>query len=137
MPLDLKANGEVVPRRTHRALRPDEIHNPVEEKKRETFTALIEKQWGKSMEVSKVKDQHDDSSWGEYIDEYEKPVVIPDNEDIVDNQGRLLNQQPAYDRLINAEVQMQLEDDIQAGKVIQRAVDPEGHLIGQYMITQV
>ena len=39
----LKANGRVVPRRTHCPLRVDEIHNPDEQKRREVFDALIEK----------------------------------------------------------------------------------------------
>ena len=41
----------MVPRRTHRALRPDEVHNPVEEKKRSLFDSLIEKKWGTAIGV--------------------------------------------------------------------------------------
>ena len=68
----------------------------------------------------------------EYEDDFEKPCVILEIEDSIDIKGRLLNQQPAYDRLINTEVQMQIRDGIQTGKVVQRSVDPEGHLIGQH-----
>ena len=44
----LKSNGKVVPRRTLRPLRKEEIHSPVEEKKREIFNALIRKKLGNS-----------------------------------------------------------------------------------------
>ena len=39
----VKANGNVVPRRTLIALRVDEIHNPTEQKRRDTFEALIDR----------------------------------------------------------------------------------------------
>jgi hypothetical protein len=38
----------------------------------------------------------------------EEPRKVPAIEDTVDANGRLLEQQPAYDRIINAEVQLQL-----------------------------
>ena len=38
----------------------------------------------------------------------------------------------AYDKFINAEVQLQVGDGVQSSKVTQRAVDPDGHLTGQY-----
>ena len=40
-------------------------------------------------------------------------------EDIVDSRGKLINQQPAYDQIINAEVQLQLDEETVTGKVIQ------------------
>ena len=39
----LKANGNVVPRRTLRPLHVDELQNPTETKKREAFDVLIER----------------------------------------------------------------------------------------------
>ena len=61
----LKANGNVVPRRTARPLHVDEIHNPQEIKKRETFDALIERRWitsGLPPPVSQLK-QSEDETW--------------------------------------------------------------------------
>ena len=45
----LKANGRVVPRRSLRPLKVDEIHSPVEIKKREVFDELIKRRWGTPM----------------------------------------------------------------------------------------
>ena len=45
----LKANGGVVPRRSLRPLKVDEIHSPVEIKKREVFDELIQRRWGTPM----------------------------------------------------------------------------------------
>ena len=50
-------------------------------------------------------------------DDDEVAKTIPDNEDLVDVNGRLLNQQPMYDKIINAEVQLQLREDVVVGKV--------------------
>ena len=39
--------------------------------------------------------------WEEYADEIEEARKILEIEDIVDGKGNLLDQQPAYDKLIN------------------------------------
>ena len=36
--------------------------------------------------------------------EMDEPVESPDHEDILDSMGRILEQQPAFDKIINAEV---------------------------------
>ena len=41
----LKANGRVVPRRSLRSLKVDELHSPVEIKMREVFDELIKRRW--------------------------------------------------------------------------------------------
>ena len=53
-------------------------------------------------------------------------------EENVDSTGRLLNQKPLYDRLINAEVELQSGELIQTGKVIGRSVNYEGATDGSY-----
>ncbi len=45
----LKANGNVVPRRSSRPLKVDEIHSAMELKKRAIFDGLIERRWGTSI----------------------------------------------------------------------------------------
>ena len=50
----LKANGEVISRRTLRQLHVDELHCAIEVKKRETFDALIERRHGTSTTPSNV-----------------------------------------------------------------------------------
>ena len=45
--------------------------------------------------------------------------------DIVYSTGKLINQQPAYDQIINAEVQLQLGEEMVTGKVTQRTIGPD------------
>ena len=45
----LKENGRVIPRRTPRPPKLDEIHSATDLKKREIFDGLIDMRWGKSI----------------------------------------------------------------------------------------
>jgi hypothetical protein len=127
----LKANGNIVPRRTVRPLQVNEVHSPTEIKKREIFDELIERRWGTSINPPKVKDENESDpnkphpeDWDYYEDDDEAPQTVPDIEDIVDSKGKLLDQQPAYARLINSEVQLQLGEELHTTKVVQRAIGP-------------
>ena len=59
-------------------------------------------------------------------EQQEQPTL--EVKDIVDSNGKLINQQPAYDQIINAEVQLQLGEEMVAGKVIQRTIGPDGQV---------
>ena len=125
----------MIPRRTVRPLRTEELHSPVEEKKREIFDALIRRKLGNSWihNPQEIKETGvDDNAWEEYSDEQQFQVNIPDVEEAVDANGKWLNQQPAYDRLINSEVHIQVEDLVQTGIVKRRSVGPEGKVDGKY-----
>ena len=63
-------------------------------------------------------------------EQQEQPTL--EVEDIVDSTGKLINQQPAYDQIINAEVQLQLGEEMVTGKVTQRTVGPDGQVTGTY-----
>ena len=133
----LKSNGKVLPRRSLRPLNPDEIHSDVEAAKRKLFDELIERRWGTSINPpnpisSDVSKDTDDNEWEEAYDNDEDARVIPDVEDTVDSTGRLINQQPLYDRLINAEVQLQLGDQMSHGVVRRRSIGPDGRSHGEY-----
>ena len=128
----LKANGEVVPRRTHRPLQVAERHSPVELKKREIFNEMIKRRWGDSVTPARTDVEANEDVFMEYEDDDEKPRIIPDIEESVDSTGRLINQQPFYDRLINAEVELQSGELMQTGKVIGRSVNHEGAIDGSY-----
>lgn len=127
----LKANGNVVPRRSHRPLQVAEIHSPSEAKKRKIFDELIKRRWGTSITPPKPGSK-DRPEFEMYEDDDEPARIIPDIEDVVDIHGRLLDQQPAYDTIINAEVQLQLGDEFMTGKVKQRALGPDGKVVGTY-----
>ena len=127
----LKANGNVVPRRTLRPLSVDEKHSPLEVKRRETFDALIERRWGNAIKPPPVSTDETEP-WEEYHDDDELPRHIPDIEDVVDSKGKLLCEQPAYDRIINAEVLLQNGENVQSAKVLQRSIGPDGTTVGHY-----
>jgi hypothetical protein len=74
----------------------------------------------------------DDEDWDEYEDPDEPSRTVPDIEDTVDARGNPMNQQPVYDKRINAEVQLQLGDDMTSAKVRKRATGPDGTVIGTY-----
>ena len=73
-----------------------------------------------------------ESVFDEYEDDDENKRVIPDVEDTVDVTSKLLNQHPAYDQIINAEVALQLEEEVTTGKVTHRALGPDGQVAGTY-----
>ena len=128
----LKSNGKVVPRRTHRPLTTAERHSNTEQRKRRLFDDLIEERWGTSINPSTNLQSESFDDFEEYEDNHESKRIIPDIEDAVDANGRLLNQQPAYDKLINSEVQLQHGDHIAVGTVRQRAIGPNGTTHGTY-----
>ena len=130
----LKANGNVVPRRSSRPLKVDEIHSAMELKKRAIFDGLIERRWGTSINPPTIvgTEDSDDKEFEEYEDEYEPKRTVPDIEDTVDGNGKLLNQQPAYDRILHSEVSLQLGDNMTVGKVTKRAIGPDGTVAGTY-----
>jgi hypothetical protein len=50
----------------------------------------------------------------------------------VDSTGKILNQQPLYDKMISAETLLTHGDDMQVGKVIGRTLGGHGSTIGSY-----
>jgi hypothetical protein len=88
----LKANGNAVPRRSSRPLKVDEIHSATELKKRTIFDGLIERRWGTSINPPKPS-KHENLDDDNEFEEYEEPKrAVPDIEDMVDANGKLLNQ---------------------------------------------
>ena len=74
----------------------------------------------------------DEEQWDLYVDEDEDPQEMPEIEEAVDATGKAIDQLPAYDKLIHAEVQMQIDDSISTGRVIKRALGPGGTSTGTY-----
>jgi hypothetical protein len=134
----LKANGYVVPRRSSRPLKVDEIHSATELKKRQIFDGLIERRWGTSINPpilplqNPIEGDLEDNDFEEYEDNDEPKRTVPDIEDMVDANGKLLNQQPAYDKILHSEVSLQLGESIAVGKVTKRAIGPDGTVAGTY-----
>ena len=63
-------------------------------------------------------------------EQQEQPTL--EVEDIVDSTGKLINEQPAYDQIINAEVQLQLGEEMLTGKATQRTIGTDGQVTGTY-----
>ena len=59
-------------------------------------------------------------------------VESPDHEDILDSTGRILEQQLAFDKIINAEVMIQNGDEMAMGKVARQSLDADGRMTGTY-----
>ena len=62
----------------------------------------------------------------------DEPVESPDHADILDSMGRILEQQPAFDKIINAEVMIQNGDEMAMGKVARQSLDADGRMTGTY-----
>ena len=97
----LKSNGYVVPIRTLCHLHVDDIHIPEEQKKWNIFGAFIERRWGTFVNPPTVSTTSNDKIWEEHKDKDESDRIIPDIEDTVDAKVHQLNQQPAYNKIIN------------------------------------
>ena len=126
----LKENGNVIQHRTLRSLNVSELYSPKEKKKREKFDALIGRIWGTSINTPTIMEAEE--KWEEYEDEKEEPITIPEIEYTVNANISLINQQPAYDNLINAEVKLQLGENLQTAKVVNRASGLDGVTVGVY-----
>ena len=59
-------------------------------------------------------------------------VESPNHEDILDSTGRILEQQLAFNKIINAEVMIQNGDEMELGKVTRRSLDADGRTTGTY-----
>ena len=135
----LKANGSVVPRRTVRPLTTAESNSETEKARRRVFDGLIERRWGTAMipppndsEVRQANYRGPDE-WEPYENDLEPSMEAAEIEEPVDSAGHLLNEQPVYDRIINAEVQLAKNgDQVETATVVQRTLGPNGRTIGTY-----
>ena len=131
----LKTNGNVVLRCSLQPLQVSELHSPSEVRKCETFDHLIKRRWGTLIGPPKepIKTNNDENDGSGYEDDNIKPQLPSlDIEDSVDHNGWLLNHHPAYDRLLNAEVQLQLGEEYITGKIRRRALGPDRNIIRKY-----
>ena len=127
----LKANGNVVPRRTLRPLNEAEISSEIEIKKRLLYDSLIERRWGTAISAPPTSENTEDN-FVPYEDDDETPRLIPEMDDPVDANGKAINSQPAYDQLIHAELQLPHRDKMDLAKVIGRSIGPDGKTTGTY-----
>ena len=111
----------------------------VEHKKHDVFDALIERRMLTSINPPPTPEDRDPATEDptnendlDDDDEMHGLVESPYHEDILDSTGRILEQQPAFDKIINAEVMIQNGDEMVMGKVTRRSLDADGRTIGTY-----
>ena len=81
----------------------------------------------KRMCTSSLVEEEED--WVQYSSEEELVKEVPDMEDDVDFCGRVLNQQPLYDKMLNLEIEL---ENGYIWKVANRIVAPDGRALGTY-----
>eukprot|EP00957_Ditylum_brightwellii_P102443 7808704-Ditylum_brightwellii.AAC.1 len=64
--------------------------------------------------------------YDEYEDDDENSRSLPEMEETVDVTGTLIDQQPVYNKIINAEEQLHHQDHITTGKAKRRALGTYG-----------
>ena len=132
----LTQSGKVIPRRTIRRLTKDEISasNEVEAHKRASFTADITRKLGDSIKLpSAPLPEWEEPEWNDepYGDEETSPHE-PFEADLVDAAGRPLMMHSLTDALINAEVLLDKDDSAALARVIRRAVNSDGKVVGEW-----
>ncbi len=106
----LTGKATVVPQRTTRPLTTAERHSPKEERIRAIFDAVIEKRYGNRFggREDTTESTETGDTWEPYSDSEEEAWEAIDIGDTVDSNGRQLNQNPFYDKMLNAEITLQL-----------------------------
>ena len=132
----LQENAQIVPRRTLRKLREEELspNNLVEGLKRKNFDDKIKGLLVDSLHTPKDLpvdnlDTMNNFDYGE-PDDLAPDHVIPAAE-AVDTTGKPINQQSVADLLINAEVLLGNRDTQQMARVLRRSLDADGKVIGE------
>ena len=96
---------------------------------RDIFKVLIEKIWVTFIKPP-TSSTDSDKEYEEYNYGDEPGRVFPDIGDTVDANGKLLNQQPVYNKIIQPEVSLRFGEDMIIGRVtILEPVTPAQNLI--------
>ena len=134
----LKYNGKIVPRRSVRRLTPGEmaLSNETEVRKRLQFDANIQTKLGDGYSLppknsSDTRHFFSDDCYEPYEDDEEDHRLIPEA-DVIDATGKPILQQSLTDTLINAEVLLPQGEAKSLAKVVRRAVDEKGRVIGTH-----
>ena len=133
----LNHKGNIVPRRTLRRLTVDELHNPVEIKKRLDFDEIIKSILGDAMTIPPktseptVLELQDFSDPDSDETTENQPSQWLDNDPINDD-GTAIFDTPVADTLINAEVILPFNNENRLARVKGRSTDINGNVIGTH-----
>eukprot|EP00957_Ditylum_brightwellii_P144099 10979421-Ditylum_brightwellii.AAC.1 len=128
----MKNNDNVVPCQTLRPLNVAELNSGTNFRSHMLFDSLIEKRWGSSINPPPEKILDNQDPYEEYDDNDKIARSCPEVEETVDTNGTLIDQQPAYHRIINAKVQLHHQNYLTTGKVKRRTLGPDGRTAGSY-----
>jgi hypothetical protein len=132
----LTQRGQVIPRRSIRRLTKDESSgsNEVEAAKRAAYTADITSRLGDSVKLPRTPLPHQiEPDWNvEPYGDDETPTNEPFEADLVDAGGRPLMLTSLTDALINSEVLLDKDDSTAIARVVRRAVNSQGKVIGAW-----
>eukprot|EP00957_Ditylum_brightwellii_P117743 8982567-Ditylum_brightwellii.AAC.1 len=84
-------------------LKVEEFNSKTEIKSCNLFDSLIERRWGMSMNPPPETTPNDWDLYDENEDVDEKARSLPEMEETVDASGTLVDQQPAYNKIISAD----------------------------------
>lgn len=132
----LTQSGVVIPRRTIRRLSKDESSesNEVEAAKRRSYDSDILRKLGDSVKLPGTPlPEQGPVDWNAepYGDDEMEPFEPPEA-DVVDASGKPILMHSLTDVLINAEVLLDKEDSSALARVVRRAVDSNGEVIGKW-----
>jgi hypothetical protein len=84
--------------------------------KEKAFDKLIKKRWSASINPPRTEGCPDLDNGGTEFEEYEynngEATIVPYIEDMVDANGQLLNHMPAYNPILNAEVSLEMGEEM-------------------------
>jgi hypothetical protein len=128
--------GTVIPRRSLRRLTADELSdsNEVEAHKRSSYTADIAQRLGDSVKlpVGPLPEMVEPDWDAEPYGDDSTPEHDPFEADLVDAAGQPIMMHSLTDALINAEVLLSKDDATAIARVVRRAVDSNGKVIGNW-----
>ncbi len=128
----LTSTGKVIPRRTLRKLKPDELHSESEKRKRRWFDEIIQQKLGDSINFPPSRDTVKKEFEPYSDDDDPDSVELPEENDPVNAEGTAVFEQPITDRMINAELNMPQGEEMRHAKVIGRSKDADGNIVGTY-----
>ena len=73
-----------------------------------------------------------ETDFDEYLNDYEEEQVISDIKYTVDVNRILIDKQSKYNNMLNAEVELRLDEKVVAGRVKQQLLVPEVKIVGRY-----
>ena len=128
----LKMNGQVVPRRTLRKLRADELAMETEKSKRAEFDAAIKLKYGDSLSPPRETSPNPQDGGDEASLPFGEVGPQVPEADVLDATGAPLHPTSVADTLLNAEVLLPQGEDMRLAKVIRRSVGENGRVVGHH-----